>query len=64
MTSTEATQIKQPAINPFKETGRQTLDRYAETYCEDSLPGRDNRSEVVLTRELHEALTQIKDYQK
>lgn len=59
MTYTEDTLVEQPAINLFKETGWQTLDCYAETFGEDSLLGRDNRSEVILTRELKKALTQI-----
>ncbi len=52
MTYTEATLIEQPTITLFAELGWQTLDRYAETFVEDSQLGRDNRSEVVLTREL------------
>jgi type I restriction enzyme R subunit len=64
MTYTEATLIEQPTINLFAKLGWQTLDCYSETYDEDTLLGRDNRSEIVIVRELREALTQIKDYQK
>jgi type I restriction enzyme R subunit len=64
MSYTEATLIEQPTINLFAELGWQTLDCYSETFGDDSLLGRDNRSEIVLVRELREALTQIKDYQK
>jgi type I restriction enzyme R subunit len=64
MTYTEDALVEQPAINLFSELGWQTLDGYSETFGEDSLLGRDNRSEVILVRELREALTQIKDYQK
>ena len=59
MTYTEATLIEQPTINLFAELGWQTLDCYSETFGKDSLLGRDNRSEVILVRELSEALTQI-----
>jgi type I restriction enzyme R subunit len=64
MTYTEDALIEQPAINLFNEIGWQTLDCFSETYGEDTLLGWDNRSEIVIVRELREALTQIKDYQK
>jgi len=59
MTYTEDSYVEQPAINLFSDIGWQTLDCYSETFGEDGLLGRENRSEVVLTRELREALTQI-----
>ena len=59
MTYTEDALIEQPAINLFSAIGWQTLDCYAETFGEDGLLSRDNRSEVVLVRELHQALTHI-----
>jgi type I restriction enzyme R subunit len=64
MTYTEDALVEQTTINLFTELGWQTLDSYPETFGEDSLLGRDNRSEIVIVRELREALTQIKDYQK
>lgn len=56
MTHTKATQIEHPAINLFKGTGWQTLDCYNETFGEDSLLGRDNRSErpMVLLQKVNE----------
>jgi type I restriction enzyme R subunit len=59
MTYTEDTLVEQPAINLFSELGWQTLDCFSETFGEDGLLGRDNRSEVILVRELREALTLI-----
>jgi type I restriction enzyme R subunit len=64
MTYTEDALVEQTTINLFTELGWQTLGCYSETFEEDSLLGRDKRTEVVLVRELREALTQIKDYQK
>ena len=64
MTYTENALVEQPTINLFSELGWQTLDCYSETYGEDTLLGWANRSEIVIVRELREALTQIKDYQK
>jgi type I restriction enzyme R subunit len=52
MTYTEDALVEQPAINLFSKIGWQTLDCYAETFGEDGLLGRDNRSEVILVREL------------
>jgi len=51
--------VEQPAINLFAELGWLTLDCYSETFGEDGLLGRENRSEVVLTRELRLALIKI-----
>tara|TARA_R110000822_G_scaffold60287_2_gene150153 strand:- start:7679 stop:10858 length:3180 start_codon:yes stop_codon:yes gene_type:complete len=59
MSYTEDALVEKPAINLYSEIGWQTLDCYSETFGEDSLLGRDNRSEVVLIRELREALIQI-----
>lgn len=59
MTYTEDALVEQPAINLFKEIGWKTLDCYDETFGDDSLLGRDNRSEVVLVRELREVLSVI-----
>jgi type I restriction enzyme R subunit len=64
MTYTDGILVEQPAINLFSEIGWQTLDYYPVTFGDDSLLGRDNRSDAVIVRELREALTQIKDYQK
>ena len=51
--------VEQPAINLFSDIGWKTLNCYSETFDEDGLLGRENRSEVVLTRELRESLTQV-----
>jgi len=59
VTYTENALVEQPTISLFADLGWQTLDCYSETFGKDSLLGRDNRSEVVLIRELREALTQI-----
>ena len=59
MTYTEDALVEQPAINLFSEIGWGTLDCYSETFGEDGLLGRENRSEIVLVRELRDALTQI-----
>jgi type I restriction enzyme R subunit len=64
MTYTDGILVEQPAINLFSEISWQALDCYSVTFGDDSLLGRDNRSDVVIVRELREALTQIKDYQK
>lgn len=50
MTYTEDALVEQPAINLFSEVGWQTFDCYSETFGEDSLLGRDNRSEVILVQ--------------
>ena len=59
MSYTEDALVEQPAINLFAELGWQTFDCYSETFGENSLLGRDNRSEVVLVHVLREALTHI-----
>lgn len=59
MTYTEDALVEQPAINLFSEIGWKTVDCYSETFGEEGLLGRDNRSEVVLVRELREALVTI-----
>ena len=59
MTYTEDELIEQPAINLFSNIGWQTLDCYSEVFGDDGTLGRDNRSEVILVRELRESLTTI-----
>lgn len=59
MTYTEDELIEQPAINLFSDIGWQTLDCYSEVFGEEGTLGRDNRSEVILVRELREALIKI-----
>ena len=59
MTYTEDELIEQPAINLFSDIGWQTLDCYSEVFGNEGTLGRDNRSEVILVRELREALTKI-----
>jgi len=56
---TEDNYVEKPAINLFSSIGWETLDCYSETFGPESLLGRENRSEVVLTRELRAALNQI-----
>ena len=59
MTYTEDELIEKPAINLFSDIGWQTLDCYSEVFGEEGTLGRDNRSEVILVRELREALIKI-----
>ena len=59
MTYTEDALIEQPAINLFSEIGWQTLDCYSEVFGKEGTLGRDNRSEVILVRELRTALIKI-----
>ena len=59
MTYTEDELIEQPTINLFSDIGWQTLDCYSEVFGEEGTLGRDNRSEVILVRELREALIKI-----
>lgn len=59
MTFTENILIEKPTINLFSELGWQALDCYSETFGADSLLGRENRSEVILTGDLRAALQQI-----
>lgn len=59
MTYTEDELIEQPAINLFSDIGWLTLDCYSEVFGEEGTLGRDNRSEVILVRELREALIKI-----
>ena len=59
MTYTEDELIEQPAINLFSDIGWQTLDCCSETFGKEGTLGRDNRSEVILVRELREALIKI-----
>ncbi|MCK4864676.1 MAG: type I restriction endonuclease subunit R [Gammaproteobacteria bacterium] len=59
MTYTEDELIEQPAINLFFTIGWQTIDCFSEVFGEKGTLGRDNRSEVILVRELREALIKI-----
>ena len=59
MTYTEDELIEKPAINLFSDIGWQTLDCFSEVFGEEGTLGRDNRSEVILVRELREALIKI-----
>ncbi len=59
MAYTEDELVEQPAINLFYDIGWQTVDCYSETFGEEGTLGRDNRSEVILVRELREALITI-----
>ena len=59
MTYTEDELIERPAIYLFSDIGWQTLDCYSEVFGEEGTLGRENRSEVILIRELHEALIGI-----
>lgn len=59
MTYTENAFNEQPAIKLFADLGWQTQDCYAETFGEQGLLGREARSDVVLVRELRQALQNI-----
>jgi type I restriction enzyme R subunit len=69
MSYTEDGLIEQPAIKLFSAIGWQTLDCYSETFGDDGLLGsdasssvslgRETRSDIVLVRELRQALSQI-----
>lgn len=59
MTYTEDELIEKPAINLFSDIGWKTLDCYSEVFGEEGTIGRDDRSEVILVRELREALIKI-----
>lgn len=59
MTYTEDNLTEQPAIQLFESLGWQTLNCFSESFGEDGLLGRDNRSEVVLVRELRLAIEAI-----
>ncbi|MCK4864678.1 MAG: hypothetical protein KAT06_04570 [Gammaproteobacteria bacterium] len=56
MTYTEDELIEQPTINLFSNIGWQTIDCFSEVFGEEGTLARDNRSEVILIRELREAL--------
>jgi len=53
---TEDQLVEQPAIELFRELGWQTINAYHETLGLDGTLGRDNKSEVFLTRRLREAV--------
>jgi len=59
MKYSEDSLIEQPAINLFSEIGWQTLDCYSEVFGEEGTLSRENRSEVILVRELRNALIEI-----
>jgi type I restriction enzyme R subunit len=59
MTYTEDSYVEQPAINLFSSIGWQTLNCYSESFGAEGTLGRENRSEVILVRELRAALIQI-----
>lgn len=59
MTYTEDELIEQPTINLLSDIGWQTLDCYSEVFGEEGTLGRDNRSEVILARELRKAIVKI-----
>jgi type I restriction enzyme R subunit len=59
MTYTEDSYVEQPAINLFSSIGWKTLDCYSESFGAEGTLGRENRSEVILVRELRAALVQI-----
>ena len=59
MSYSEDALVEQPAINLFSELDWQTLDCYSETFGEEGLLGREDRSEIILTRELRSALEKI-----
>ena len=59
MTYTEDNLTEQPAIKLFESLGWLTVDCMSESFGEDGLLGRENRSEVVFVRELRTALKTI-----
>lgn len=59
MSYTEDSYVEQPAINLFSSIGWENIDCYSETFGDEGLLGRESRSEVILIRELREALTII-----
>src|SRR5699024_10779754 len=59
MTYTEDALIEQSAIQLFLDMKWRTLDCYAETMGEQGLLGPETRSDVVLVRELRQALKNI-----
>jgi len=59
ITYTEDNLTEQPAIKLFESLGWQTLNCYSENFGEDGLLGRENHAEVILVRELHQALVKM-----
>ena len=51
--------VEQPAIELFKSLGWEHLDAYHETLGADGTLGRDNRSEVILTGRLRQAIERL-----
>jgi type I restriction enzyme R subunit len=51
--------VEQPAIELFKSLGWEHVDAYHETLGDDGTLSRDNRSEVILTRRLRQAIERL-----
>jgi len=56
---TEDQLVEQPAIKLFEELGWKTVNAYQETLGADGTLGRDNKSEVFLTRSLRDAIARL-----
>jgi len=56
---TEDQLVEQPAIKLFEELGWETVNAYQETLGSDGTLGRDNKSEVFLTRCLRDAISRL-----
>lgn len=56
---TEDQLVEQPAIKLFEELGWETVNAYHETLGSDGALGRDNKSEVFLTRRLRDAISRL-----
>ena len=57
---TESKLVEQPAIKIFRdELGYEYIDAYHEDYGENSLLGRGERNEVVLSRRLQNSLIRL-----
>jgi type I restriction enzyme, R subunit len=56
---TEDQLVEQPAIKLFEELGWESINAYHETLGPDGTLGRDNKSEVFLTRRLRAAIKRL-----
>jgi len=56
---TEDQLVEQPAIRLFEEIGWESVNAYYETLGSDGTLGRDNKSEVFLTRRLRAAIERL-----
>jgi type I restriction enzyme R subunit len=56
---TELQLVEQPAIKLFEELGWDSVNAYHETLGSDGTLGRDNKSEVFLTRQLRTAIERL-----